>query len=219
LIFLNPTDTKLPELLEVRTMVDNTNIDPEQQSEFEKWKREKEEEGERQRRVEEFLDERRLWDSLSERVRDYSWTREYLLATLDNGRQHVDIVGEPGLKDYQDYLVCVEVEKLVASRALDNVVKLWRYVRKAMNSKPVLIIQIFSPRFDWDDTGRRRKVEAIFVGERAQNDTNGKLTYRCIVNDRWTACTDTQLCRDSLLEKIKALISEYETLLRHQSIH
>lgn len=129
------------------------------------------------------LDKDRLCGLLDEVDSAHSWETEGRLEQLDVGKQAVDVVGEP--RGGGGGVVYVELEVRTASRALDNVVKLWRYVAQSGIGSGALLVQILSPRFDWDETGVRRKAEVIFVGGRAEVDTGGKLTYRCVDGEFW----------------------------------
>jgi len=188
-------------------MVDNKDINPNdwsesKKSEFEKW-RKKEEERKLLRETCKTLTETKLFNALQEELTDYCWHLEHHPKGMD-GAQRVDVIGEP--KSGQR-LVFIEIERGVGRpHAIANVVKAWRYIEERTDSKPILLLQIFSPYFYEKPGNKRRMKEAIFIGKQAEKATSGKLRYKSLGRDFWPPTKAAKL--DRLVEEISRLIAD-----------
>lgn len=143
-----------------------------------------------------------LGTALEQRLGEYTWSRESHPTGMD-GQQRVDLVGRP---DLEDYLVFIEVEG-GRTHPIDNVVKAWRYVDETTDSKPVLLMQIFSPYFYAKSGNKRRMTEAIFIGKHAEKVAINKFRYAPLGQEYWPSSKDSKL--DPLVERIALLIADY----------
>ena len=187
-------------------MVENKDINPNDLNKFRDWIRKAEERKEKKRgeRKElrlkwETLTPAKLRRELDRKLTDYCWHLEGHPEGMD-GAQRVDVVGEPKSRDH---LVCIEVERGKA-HSIDNVVKVWRYIEENSDSKPVLLVQIFSPYFYAKTGNKRRMKETIFIGKQAEKATN-KLKYEPLGQEYWPPSEDSKL--DTLTDKISSLIA------------
>jgi hypothetical protein len=184
----------------------NKDINPDDRSKFKNWL-DKQEEGRQKRRRDreelrkkwQTLETSQLRNTLESRLMDYNWYSEYHPQGMD-GAQRVDIAGESKLGGH---LVLVEVERGRA-HAIDNVVKVWRYIEENVDSKPVLLIQVFSPYFYGKTGNKRRMKEAVFVGKQAEKATN-KLKYEALGQEYWPQSEDSNLY--TLVGRIASLLS------------
>ena len=190
-------------------MTKNPGINPDDWASFEASVRKKEEraESKKQQRRDlrkkfETLKPDNLGAALKKRLGEYLWSREHHPTGMD-GRQRVDLVGRPRRGDY---LVFIEVEG-GRTHPIDNAVKAWRYSDEFADSKPVMLIQIFSPYFYAKTGNRRRMTEAIFVGRKAEVMTAGKLKYASLGQEYWPPSEDSQL--DRLVQQVSSLIDDY----------
>lgn len=100
-----------------------------------------------------------------------------------SGQQSVDVRGIPIIES--GAIIYIELE---ASRTscVHNVIKEWMNIAENERTKPVILIHIFSPLFKSGyKKYLRAKAESVFIGEKAQNDTNEKLKYKYIQLDEW----------------------------------
>jgi hypothetical protein len=195
--------------LEVGTVIQNKDINPEDWEKFERSMQNKEQraEGRKEQRKDlrkkfETLKSDSLRTALKQRLGEYYWNLESHPEGMD-GRQRVDIVGEP---NSEDHLVFVEVEG-GRTHPIDNVVKAWRYTEKNVDSKPILLVQIFSPYFYAKTGNKRRMAEAIFIGKKAEKAEGNKLRYEPLGQEYWPPTKDTEL--SALVERISLLIANY----------
>lgn len=205
--FCNWVKSEIPELVEVRTVVDNTHINANDWNKFEDYMRKKEErkkkrKEERQilRRKWETLTSARLCSALGRQLADYYWQLEGHPEGMD-GAQRVDILGEPKSRGY---LVLIELERGKA-HAIDNVLKAWRYIEENVDSKPIILIQIFSSYFYAKAGNKRRMKEAIFIGKQAEKAAS-KLKYESLGQEYWPPREDSEL--DTLIAKISSMLSD-----------
>ena len=187
-------------------MVENTNIDPNNWKRFEDWQKKKKDRKEKKRidRAElrkkwGTLSEARLYDTLEKEITGHDWLLDSHPEGMD-GAQRVDVLGEP---QSQNRLVFIELER-GRSHPIDNVVKAWRYIEDNANSKPILLVQIFSPFFYAKTDNRRRMNEAVFIGKQAEKVTN-KLKYEQLGQEYWPPAEDSKL--DTIIDRISALIA------------
>lgn len=199
-------------------MIKNSGINPDDWASFEVSRRRKEEraENEKQQRRDlrkkfETLKSENLRKALKQSLVEYTWSREYHPTGMD-GRQHVDLAGSP---KPEDYLVFVEIEG-GRTHPIDNVVKAWRYAEEIMDSKPVLLIQIFSPYFYANSGNKRRMNEAIFIGKQAEKITVNKLSYASLGQEYWPDSEDSEI--DSLVQRVASLISDYTRIVNHSGM-
>lgn len=196
--------------LETKTlMMQNTDIEPNDWEEFERSMRKKEQRA--QERKQQRKDLRKKFDTLKshslgtaleQRLGEYSWSPESHPEGM-GGQQRVDIVGEP---NSGDHLVFIEVEG-GRPHPIDNVVKAWRYAEEYGGSKPVLLIQLFSPYFYSKSGNKRRMTEAIFIGKQAEKAVASKFKYEPLGQDYWPPSKDATLA--PLVERISLLIAKY----------
>lgn len=187
----------------------NSDIDPNDWARFERSVKKKEEraENKKQQRKDlrkkfETLKPDSLCRALGQGLAEYDWGQESHPTGMD-GQQRVDLVGRPNV---DDYLVFIEIEG-GRTHPIDNVVKAWRYVEEAPDSKPVVFIQIFSPYFYAKSGNKRRMAEAIFIGKHAEKMMTTKFRYASIGQEYWPPSRDSRL--DSLVKRIALLIADY----------
>jgi len=190
-------------------MMKNPGINPDDWASFEASIRKKEERAESKRRQRKDLRKKfetlkpdDLGTALEQRSGEYMWSREYHPTGMD-GRQRVDLVGRP---HRGDHLVFIEIEG-GRTHPIDNAVKAWRYSDEIVDSKPVMLIQIFSPYFYARTGNRRRMTEAIFIGRKAEVMTAGKLRYASLGQEYWPPSADSEL--DRLVQQVSSLIDDY----------
>ncbi|MFH1141262.1 MAG: hypothetical protein V1724_06310 [Chloroflexota bacterium] len=169
---------------------------------FEKSRRKKDEES-KQSKIWKTQLQDKLPEMLNTEVGHIQWRGKQQLPGSE-GRQEVDILGEA-----QHYYIFIELEARRMT-CVRNVIKAWMYLAEKTDSKPVLFIHIFSP-FLYESFRKRGREESVFVGERAQKDTNGKLTYRHIEFDRWPSESEYATVLDSLVKKIAGFVGEYQS--------
>jgi hypothetical protein len=130
------------------------------------------------REISSFLTDNELIDALGFKFPAWQWHRDTSPQGL--GRQRVDIWGDHGDKNY---LVFIEVERM-KSASIFNVAKAWQYVEQT-DSKPVLLIQLFSPYYHSTGILKTRMNQAIFVGAKAMAVTKSKLIYKSLGPNYW----------------------------------
>ncbi len=183
-------------------MVEHEDITPNDLNDWLQEKKRKEQQKTRSEKWKAELQEK-LPKMLKSQEREHDWSSEESLPNSE-GRQKVDILGKARAQDHYVFIE-LEAERMTCVR---NVIKAWMYVAEKTDSKPVLFIHVFSPSFNVSQK-RRGREESIFVGERAQNDTSGKLTYRHIESDRWPTETEYATVIDSLVQKFVGFLAEY----------
>jgi hypothetical protein len=186
-------------------MVRNTNVDPDDSSQFEEWKRKEEEKAKKKRELREMcqtLTEAGLCNVLRQQLTDYDWDSDIHPKGMD-GAQRVDVVGKPKLRER---FVFIEIERGGKAHAIDNAVKAWLYIEENTDSKPVLLVQIFSPYFYAKSGSKRRMKEAIFIGKQAEKATNYKLRYEPLGREYWPTSKESKV--DTLKDKISALTAD-----------
>lgn len=190
-------------------MTQNPDINPTDWAKFESSIRKKEEQAENKkqqrrdlRKKFETLKPDSLCTALRQGLGEYRWSQEGHPTGM-NGQQRVDLVGRPNL---EDYLVFIEVEG-GRTHPIDNVVKAWRYVDEVADSKPVLLIQMFSPYFYVKSGNKRRMTEAIFIGKHAEKVAIKKFRYASLGQEYWPPSKDSKL--DLIVQRIALLITDY----------
>ena len=134
------------------------------------------------REISSFLTDNELIDALGFKAPGWQWHLDTSPQGL--GRQRVDIWGT---SDSKSHLVFIEVERN-RSASIFNVAKAWQYVERP-DSKPVLLIQLFSPYYHSTGILKTRMNQAIFVGEKAMSVTKSKLIYKTLGPDYWPVST------------------------------
>ena len=138
-----------------------------------------------------------LIDTMKARLPNWNWHKDTSPQGL--GRQRVDVWG---MNDNKDYLVFIEVERN-RSASIFNVAKAWQYIEKT-NSKPVLLIQLFSPYYHSTGILKTRMNQAIFIGAKAMSVTKSKLIYKSLGPDYWP---DTKGHAAKMIDALVSFIS------------
>ena len=149
------------------------------------------------RGISSFLTDNELIGALGFKVPGWQWHLDASPQGL--GRQRVDIWGT---SDSKGHLVFIEVERN-RSASIFNVAKAWQYVEHP-DSKPVLLIQLFSPYYHTTGILRTRMNQAIFVGEKAMSVTKSKLIYKSLGPDYWPESTGNA---DKMIDALVSIIS------------
>jgi hypothetical protein len=193
-------------------MAESRQLNPDEEEKLKRYFENKEKRSEKSRQDRKTLGEKcktlaeaRLCETLEGALPDYYWHLEYHPEGMD-GRQRVDIVGEPNSRDQ---FVFIEIERGVGkTHPIDNMIKAWRYIDDNADSKPVLLIQLFSPYFYSNSVRKRRRNETVFIGKQAEKATSGKLRYEPVGQELgqkyWPQSKESNL--DTLIDKISSLI-------------
>ena len=134
----------------------------------------------------------------------YQWIREWKLPWKPGGsssNEQVDLVGRP---ENDNHYIFIELEE-VSGNDVRNVAKVWRWFEESGNTKPVLLIHIFSTRYS-EGTLKTRMQECIFIGEKAEKETNNNINYRWFVPKYWPS---NKNLLDKLIGEILSLIAGY----------
>ena len=99
----------------------------------------------------------------------------------DEGDRHsVDVVGMPNIQGKRRVFVEIEADRATCVR---NIIKIWMPVSECTLKQPAMIIQVFSPNYI--SKKEKKKKETIFVGNKAEKDTDERLIYRFIQLPSW----------------------------------
>ena len=129
---------------------------------------------------------------LESKISHYEWETEGLIRA---GReQKADILGTPSTSKAPKIFIELEIERATCVR---NVVKAWMYVDN--DEGYTFVVHVFSPFFQTPERIHFLE-ETLFIGDQAQEATNGRLIYLPIPLDHWPEENESVL--EQLVEKI-----------------